>query len=150
MPEISNWLAYGSEIVKVVGSFASFYAVYKLRKIEQRYLFKATMPELVKNVQRSLDDLNRYMGQPARHNAEIVKTVRLLAVDAINIRRKARGDTLAAADELLRLIRPRRYFWQPRRLADLNKGRLIEIYSVGGGLLRTIEHEIADQTWSAK
>ena len=55
MFQVPSWLTFGSEVVKVVGGFASFYAVYKLRKIEQRYLFKATMPELVKSIRRSLD-----------------------------------------------------------------------------------------------
>ncbi len=34
MPDLSEWLRTGAEVVKIIGGLASFYAVYKLRQIE--------------------------------------------------------------------------------------------------------------------
>lgn len=39
-----------AEIIKILGAFASFYALIKLRNIERKYLFKATIPGLICNL----------------------------------------------------------------------------------------------------
>lgn len=55
MPDLKEWLQYAGEVLKIIGAFASFYAVFKLRQIEKKYLFKATIPEVVANIQITLD-----------------------------------------------------------------------------------------------
>lgn len=153
MPDLKEWLQYAGEVLKIIGAFASFYAVFKLRQIEKKYLFKATIPEVVANIQITLDTLNKFMLKPADRRVEISEALYVLATDVRNIKRKSRGDSLIAASQLLQsieLTRPGRYFWEAEMPMAPRLDALIEIYGKGMGLIRSLEHDLNDRGWSEK
>lgn len=113
MLALEEGLHYASEVVKIVGGLASFYAVYKLREIEKKYLFKATMPELITKLDSALSALSDALVNPASHRTEIAEALNYLMVDAKNIKRKARGDSLRACHEFINMVqttRSKRFF----------------------------------------
>lgn len=148
-----EWLGHLAEVVKIVGGLASFYAVWKLREIEKKYLFKATIPELAESIQQALDDLNLCLPEPSQHKVQISELLNCLIVDVRNIKRKARGDTFKACLEMLDLIaatRPPRYFWQAQSPMAFRRGPLLEIYGKGHGLIRALKNDMKDYGWSGK
>jgi hypothetical protein len=153
MPDFAEALHYLAETVKIIGGCASFYAVVKLRQIEKRYLFKGTVPELIKKVEHALSVLNIALTKPADHRTEIAEALNHLLVDVKNIKRKARGDSTKACNELLIAIvatRPRRFFWRSPRPTLLTRQVLLEIYGKGHGLIHSLENDLQDQGWSSK
>jgi hypothetical protein len=153
MLDLKAGLQYSAEVVKVVGGFASFYAVIKLRQIERRYLFKATVPELIAKVEKALSVLSLSLSTPTPDRTGVAEALNYLIVDAKNIKRKSRGDTLRACNDLLKMIRatrPRRYFWQTEAPMVIGKTILLDIYGKGRGLIRSLENDVQDQGWSSK
>lgn len=149
MGEWRDILDFLAEAVKILGGFASFYALIKLRQIERRYLFRATVPELIESIDRTLTVLNRALDKPAEDRAELVEALSRLYVDVRNVRRKAKGDTLAACRDLLAMIETTQsgLAGMPQRLSKLV---LLDIYGKGCGLLQSLEHDLKDGRWSAK
>lgn len=153
MLDWADGLHYAAEAVKILGGIASFYAVIKLRQIERRYLFKATIPQMVDNIQKTLDELNACMGKSVNYRLQVALVLNVLIVDVKNVRRKAHGDSLRAAKHLLRAIsatRPRRYFWQAKLPLAPKRSALLDIYGLGMGLIRSLENDLKDQRWSSK
>ncbi|RSZ57817.1 hypothetical protein HF313_24565 [Massilia atriviolacea] len=153
MLDWADGLHYAVEAVKILGGFASFYAVVKLRQIERRYLFKATIPQMVDNIQKTLDELNACMGKSGNDRLQVALVLNVLIVDVKNIRRKAHGDSLRAAKALLKAMsatRPRRFFWQADAPLAPKRQALLDIYGLGMGLIRSLENDLKDQRWSSK
>jgi hypothetical protein len=146
--------AHITEAVKISGGLASFYAVVKLRQIEKRYLFKATVPELLRKIEETLSTLNLLLSKPSSNRPEISENLNYLLVDVANMKRKVRGDSYRACKDLLEIIKvtqPRRYFWQSTTpVWSFDKNVLLEIYGKGRGLIRSLEHDVVDQGWGAK
>lgn len=150
MLDWADGLHYAAEAVKILGGVASFYAVVKLRQIERRYLFKATIPQIVDNIKHVLDELSLCLNRPSEQRLKVEHVLNILAVDVRNVRNKARGDSLRASKRILRAIdatRPRRYFWQPRQPMVLTRRALLDIYGLSMGLIRSLEHDVEDQGW---
>jgi hypothetical protein len=122
--------------------------------LRKKYLFKATIPEVLASLQLALDLLNTSLARPSSHQAEIAKALNLLIVDVKNIRRKARGDSLRAAKQLMQSIdatKPRRYyFWRDPTFPVLDKPQLLDIWGKGLGLIHSIEQDLNDYGWSGK
>jgi hypothetical protein len=153
MPELRDALQIAGEVLKIIGALASFYAVFKLRQIEKKYLFKATVPDLIVKIDKALGMLSAALPDPSRHRTEIAEALNYLMVDVKNLRRKCRGDSLSACTDLLRVIqatRPRRYFWQSERPMTLGKPVLVDIYGKGLGLIHSLGNDIQDDGWSGK
>lgn len=153
MPELKESLQIAGEILKVIGALASFYAVFKLRQIEKKYLFKATVPDLMARIGKTLDTLIEVLDDPTGYRPEIAEALNHLMVDVKNLRRKCHGGTLKACSELLRTLqatRPRRYFWQPEEPMAVGESTLIEIYGRGAGLIHSLENDLEDHRWSGK
>lgn len=153
MWSFEDGLKYAVEAFKVLGGLASIYAVIKLRKIEKKYLFKATIPELIESLGGSLESLNISMLKPSKHRADIARVIGILIVDGRNIRRKTRGDSLKAANELLDALspmKPGRFFWQAKIQVFPDETALLRVYEKGMGLIRALENDLNDQSWSAK
>lgn len=154
MPDWGIVREYIAEAVKISGGLASFYAVVKLRQIEKRYLFKATVPQLVQKIDKTLSSLNILLAKPASHRAEVAEALNHLRVDVVNVKRKVRGDSHRACKELLDAInmtRGRRRFWGGIATpSTFDKNILLDIYGKGRGLIRSLEHDVQDQGWSAK
>ncbi len=153
MSGLSDVLSLIAEAVKVLGGLASFYALVKLRQIERRYLFKATIPELIERIEKALSLLNVGLAKPVDHRAEIVEALNYLVIDVKNIRRKARGDSYKACNELLILIRstrPKHFVWQPEGPMQFAKPVLLDIYGKGRGLIHSLQNDMQDQGWSIK
>lgn len=153
MPDLPTWLQHIAEVVKIVGGLASFYAVFKLRQIEKKYLFKATIPELVEHIEQALFDLNMCIANSSEQRSRIVRVLNYLIVDVKNVKRKARGDSLRSCDDFLAVIasmRPRRHFWQPEQPMLIRQSTLIDLYGKGMGLIRSLENDIKDHGWSGK
>lgn len=152
MPSAEQVLHYAAEAVKIVGGLASFYAVVKLRKIEKRYLFKATIGELVSKLDDALSKLNASLSKPGNHPTEVMEALNYLFVDVTNLKRKCRGDSLRACKEVLAILattRPRRTLWRaPVTPAKLEKALLLDLYGKGRGLIRSLENDMRDQGWS--
>ncbi len=154
MLALKEGLHYATEAVKIIGGLASFYAVYKLREIEKKYLFKATVPELITKLDQALSDLNDALTNPSSHRTQITEALNYLMVDVKNVKRKARGDSLHACNEFLGMIQatsPKRYFWQAEApVMAIGKTVLVEIYGKGRGLIRSLENDMDDYGWSGK
>ncbi|RFP20457.1 hypothetical protein D0T25_14510 [Duganella sp. BJB488] len=145
MPDVAILLGYISEGIKILGGLASFYALIKLRQIEKRYLFKATIPDVVKNLRESLRQLNAAMAKPSEKRDAVVISLNHLQVDVKNVVRKAFGDSAIIARQLLNLV-------ESAQLASssVTSNVLIDIYGKGMGLVRSLEHDQVDQGWSRK
>ncbi|GAA0429494.1 hypothetical protein ACFOY5_16890 [Massilia aurea] len=142
-----------AEFVKVVGSFASFYAVYRLSRIEKRYVFKATVPLISKDIEKSLTLLNKGMADSESFNPTISEAVHKLHADAMSLRRKVNGDSKASVEELLISIRTTglgRRFWHRANKNPYAKSDLLNIYGKGQGLLRSLKNDLGDMKWSNK
>lgn len=153
MLDWADGLHYAAEAVKILGGFASFYAVVKLRQIERRYLFKATIPQMVENIQKTLEDLILCVNNPAGHRLQVAHALNVLIVDVENIRRKSKGDSHRASKQLLQAIRatrPPRYFWQAELPMVPKRNALFDIYGMGMALLRSLENDVEDQGWSGR
>lgn len=153
MLDLKEGLLMASEGVKIVGGFASFYAVLKLRQIEKKYLFKATVPELILKLESALSLLNLALANPPDHRAQITEALNYLIVDVKNIKRKSRGDTVRTCNDLLNMIqstRPRRWYWQAEAPMVVGKTRLLDIYGKGQGLIRSLQNDLEDHGWSGK
>ncbi len=143
-----NWpilLGYLSEAIKIIGGLASFYALIKLRQIEKRYLFRATIPDVIKNLHESLTLLNAAMAKPAENWDAVVVALNHLQVDVTNVVKKASGDSAHVAKQLLNMI-------EAVQLASnrVAAAALVDIYGKGRGLVRSLEHDQLDQVWSRK
>ena len=153
-PDVLAVLSPLSEAVKIIGGFASLYAIVKLRQIERRYLFKATLPGLIGNIAESLSGLNRIMLDQSNDNtAQLHRLLNRLIVDVKNVKRKARGDSVAAADQLLDAIRATglvRKFWMRELPITLERALLLDIYGKGAGLLHSLGNDVNDLGWSGK
>jgi hypothetical protein len=117
----------------------------KLRKIEKRYLFKATIPDVLVNLNESLQQLNAAIANPVGSKAAIVAVLNFLLVDVKNVKGKATGDSLEVAKQLLDLI-------QTTQLSSANPANsaLLDIYGKGMGLVRSLENDQADQDWGRR
>lgn len=124
MSDATQWLQLAAEVIKVVGGIASFYAVFKLRQIERRYLFKATIPQIKVRIEDALSALNSAREQPSAFQVEISEALNCLMVDVKNVRRKASGDTLNSCKDVLAAIsalRPGRHWWNTRARASIRR-----------------------------
>jgi hypothetical protein len=153
MPELKEALQIAGEVLKIIGALASFYAVVKLRQIEKKYLFRATVPDLIARIDRTLETLSAALPDPSGHRPEIAEALNHLIVDVRNLKRKCRGDSSSACSDLLKVIQstmPRRFFWQAERPVAIGRSVLIEIYGKGSGLIHSLENDIEDHRWSGK
>ena len=155
MPEWDLIREYIAEAVKFCGGLASFYAVIKLWQIEKRYLFKATIPELLSKIDKTLSALNMLLAKPSSHRAEISESLNHLRVDVMNVRKKVRGESYRACVELLEVInltQPSKAPWWRAKINVIpsDKNVLLNIYGKGRGLIRSLEHDVQDQGWSIK
>jgi hypothetical protein len=153
MLDLKEGLGYAAEAVKIAGGIASFYAVVKLRQIEKKYLFNATVPALIVKIDDALSMLNLALSKPSDYQTQTNEALNLLLVDVKNVRRKARGDSLVACAELLstiRATRSKRSPWQTAAPIVVEKGALLDIYGKGRGLIRSLENDMRDHGWSGK
>lgn len=142
-----------AELVKIVGALASFFALWKLRTIEKRYLFRATIPGLIDNIDVSLQCLAQGLNDPDTSKVLINQALYRLLADANSVVRRAGPLSTPAANELLRNMRLAgisRRFWQRPVGVVLDDDMLFGIYGSGAGLLRSLENELKDSSWSAK
>lgn len=145
MPDWPVLFDYLSEAIKIIGGLASLYAVIKLRQIERRYLFRATMSNLILDLQESLGSLSDLLSAREFDQPAIFPILGKLLSDVRNVKRKASGDSLATAKQLIGLIdMVHRTTLSPRRV------QLDEIYGRGVGLVRSLQHDQVDQDWSRK
>ena len=136
---------YLSEAIKIIGGLASFYAVFKLRQIERRYLFKATIPSLILDLQQSLESLDALLSEREFDQAATFPILSNLLADVRSVKRKASGDSLALAKQLIGLIE------MVQRIGVNMRGvQFDEIYGIGIGLVRSLRHDQVDQVWSRK
>lgn len=141
-----------AEVVKILGAVASFYALFKLRQIERRYLFKATIPGLIENIDRSLRSLNGYADDQRLDGAEITAALNNLLADVKVVRQRSVGDSRRAAREFLNSMRPMGFeprFWQRQAMRQLTQ-ELFEIYGLGIRLIRFLENELREKNWSSR
>lgn len=94
-----------AEVIKILGAFASFYALLKLRNIERRYLFKATIPLLVGNIDLSLAAISEGLKDTELHRTELRKALDQFLADVKTVRRRANGDSVIAAKGILTMMR---------------------------------------------
>lgn len=142
-----------AELIKILGAAASFLALWKLRKIERRYLFKATIPGLVIKIDRSLRTLVVCINESSANQPQLSEALNHLFVDVKSVKRRASGDSVTVAAELLAMMRRaglERRFWQRDSQSLPSVNVLIEIYGKANGLVRSLENEIDDVTWSSK
>ena len=142
-----------AEVVKILGAVASFYALLKLRQIERRYLFKATIPGLIENIDRSLRSLNGYADDQKSDGAEITAALNNLLADIKAVRQRSVGDSRSAAREFLNFMRPIGFeprFWQRQSMRQLTQNELFEIYGRGIRLIRFLENELREKIWSSR
>lgn len=142
-----------AEIVKILGAVASFYALLKLRRIERRYLFKATIPGLIDNIDNSLQALNDYANDPSLDGADITAALNNMLADIKAVRRRSVGDSRSAAKGFLSFMRPMGFeprFWQRQAMRQLTRGELFEIYGRGVRLIRFLENELSEKDWSSR
>ncbi|MYN25594.1 hypothetical protein [Duganella levis] len=142
-----------AEIIKIFGAFASFYALLKLRQIERKYLFKATMPGLIEKIDSSLQALNEGLNDPIRHRIQIGTALNHLVADLKTVKRRMKGESRSEVAKFLGFMRPLGFdphFWQSKRVRQLSKDELSELYNRGRGLLRSLENELGDSAWSNK
>ncbi|HEX8405216.1 MAG TPA: hypothetical protein VF670_11405 [Duganella sp.] len=142
-----------AELVKILGALASFYALLKLRQIERRYLFKATIPGLIENIDSSLQALNDYANDPRLDGAEISAALNNMLADVKAVRQRSVGDSRSAAKSFLNFMRPMGFeprFWQRQAMRQLTRGELFEIYGRGVRLIRFLENELSENNWSSR
>lgn len=142
-----------AEIVKILGALASFYALIKLRQIERKYLFKATIPGLIENIDRSLRSLNECLNDPKLYKSEISAALNNMLADMKAVRRRAGGDARSAAKDFLSLMRPlgfEPYFWQRQGMRNLEGVELSEVYGRGVRVIRFLENELREKDWSSR
>lgn len=145
MPDWPVLLDYLAEAIKIIGGLASLYAVIKLRQIERRYLFRATMPKVILDLQQSLESLDELLSEPEFDQSATFPILSNLLADVRSVKRKASGDSLAIAKHLIGLIETlQRTTVNPRGV------QLDEIYGRGIGLVRSLHHDQVDQDWSRK
>jgi hypothetical protein len=142
-----------AEAVKIFGAFASFFALWKLRQIEQRYLFKATIPALIANLDASLTKLGVGMNDLQAAAAAVNEALYQLLADAKSVKQRGGADVKAGADVLIAHLRAaglHTRFWHRHATLKLNKEVLLSVYGSGNGLIRSLENELSDRTWSSK
>ncbi|SFG92590.1 hypothetical protein SAMN05518865_12346 [Duganella sp. CF458] len=158
------WLQHGeklklvAEVFKIVGAGASFFAVWKLKAIEKRYLFRATIPGLMEKIDGSLVVLNAWLGEPEAYQTQLTEALNHLWADTKSARRRTRGDANEAAESLIAAMRrggiePR--FWQVwivhfAGAPSPSREAILDIFGKASGLVRTLENELDDATWSNK
>jgi hypothetical protein len=141
------------EVIKILGAFASFYALIKLRNIERKYLFKATIPSLIANIDISLASISDSLKDLELYGAELRKALDQLLADVKTVRRRAKGDSVIAAQGILTMMRRsgfEPYAWQRQVVPALSRDQLLEIYGQGNRLVRLLENELDDSAWSSK
>lgn len=146
-------LSPAAEAVKIFGALASFFALWKLRQIEQRYLFKATIPSLIANLDASLTQLGIGLNNLQAAAAAVNEALYRLLADAKSVRQRGGNDVKAAADVLIAHLRAtglHTRFWHRHAALKLNKDVLLGVYGSGNGLIRSLENELNDRTWSSK
>jgi hypothetical protein len=142
-----------AEIVKIFGAVASFYALLKLRNIESRYLFRATIPGLIENIDNSLQAINEGLYDPEAYRLQTRKALNHLLADVKTVRRRVKGDSATAAKGVLVFMRRvgfEPYFWQRQVVAELTQEQLLELYGQGSLLVRLLTNELGDSVWSSK
>jgi hypothetical protein len=142
-----------AELIKIIGAFASFYALLKLRKIEQKYLFKATIPGLIANIERSLGLLNEGLLNPKGSRTQTQQALSHLLADVKTVQRRVRGDSAIAAKRIVTLMRRvgfEPYFWQRQLVKELTQAELLEIYGQASGLVRLLTNDLDGSAWSTK
>lgn len=142
-----------AEIVKILGALASFYALLKLRQIERKYLFKATIPGLIENIDNSLRSLNDYANAPVLEGAEITAALNNMLADIKAVRRRSVGDSRNAARGFLNFMRPMGFeprFWHRQVMRQLTREELFEIYGRGVRLIRFLRNELSEKDWSSR
>jgi hypothetical protein len=142
-----------AELIKIIGALASFYALLKLRKIEQRYLFRVTIPGLVENLEKSLGLINAGMLDLEGRRTQTLQTLNHLLADVKTVQRRARGDARGAAKRIVTLMRRigfEPYFWQQQVVKELTRAELLEIYGQASGLVRLLANDLDGSAWSAK
>ena len=142
-----------AEIIKILGAFASFYALLKLRKIERKYLFKATIPGLIENIDNSLKLINDGLNDPDAYRLQTRKALNHLLADVKTVRRRVKGDSAVAAKGFLTLMRRVGFeppIWRKQVVPELSQEQLFEIYGQGNGLVRSLTNELDDSAWSSK
>ncbi|MBP1203914.1 hypothetical protein JOD97_001928 [Duganella sp. 1411] len=145
MPDWPVLFDYLSEAIKIIGGLASLYAVIKLRQIERRYLFRATMPNLILELQQSLESLDELLSEREFDQSAAFPILSNLLADVRSVKRKASGDSLAIAKHLIGLIEMAQSTTVSPRGVQLD-----EIYGRGIGLVRSLRHDQVDQDWSRK
>jgi hypothetical protein len=124
-----------------------------LRTIEKRYLFRATIPDLIANIDTSLQQLAQALNDPTMSRVFVNEALYRLLADANSVLRRAGPLSTPAANELLRNMRIAgfsRRFWQRQAVIVLDADMLFGIYGSGAGLVRSLENELKDSSWSAK
>lgn len=142
-----------TETIKIVGAGASFYAVWKLAKIERRYLFRATIPALLGRIVVSLGKLNAWINDPDSNQTQVSEALNHLLADAKSVKKRAKGDAVAAADDLLTALRNmgfERRFWQFGKEQEMSKAVAVRIFGIASRLSRSLENELDEAMWSSK
>ncbi|MTV41485.1 hypothetical protein [Duganella radicis] len=149
----ANGLHSFAELIKIIGAFASFYALLKLRKIEHRYLFKATIPGLIENIGKSLSLINEGLLEPENNHTQTQQALNHLLADVKTVQRRVKGDSAIAAKRLVTLMRRigfEPYFWQRQIVRELTGAELLEIYVQASGLVRLLANDLDGSAWSSK
>lgn len=142
-----------AELVKIFGAFASFYAIVKLKSIEKKYLFRATLSASIKNLETALGALNTALNDIDSSGIQIREALNHLVADAKGIKKKSGKDSGIAVDNLLAAIERTgviRGFWKFKVVSRIDKEVLLDIYGKGSGLIRTLQNEGSERNWEGK
>jgi hypothetical protein len=142
-----------TELIKLLGALVSFGVFWKLRKIEKRYLFRATAPGLIRKLNDSLSKLESWLNDQDANERLLSEALNHLLIDARSAKRRARGDSIEAADQLLATLKKIgvvHRFWGFAKPGPISKTSVIELFGKASGLVHALENEVEDAAWSDK
>jgi hypothetical protein len=149
--EVLDWAGIFGDVASVAGFFITVGVLLKVRSIERSFIFKARLPDLLKELKKTsanlLDTLQREEDLSRDSEKELARLSALLKSVSSKVKKSQRAEV----NVLLRLSRGTDAPWPIWRFVPiraLSKEQVWTVYNQTEGLIESLKQAMQDSKWS--
>lgn len=143
---ISGWSS-------ILGFFLSIWVLYTVKKLRKYYIFKARIPEIIKEINKFSKELNSYLDDINNNKNEIIVIIKKCEFTLKSLKQKSTNDLVPLINQMLQRITKMKNggpvrFYQLKPAKWSFNDEAWELYSDMQGVLQGLKETANDSNWS--
>ena len=146
LQKILNLNTLGS-LASIIGLAITILVLNEAKNIRRSFVQKIRIPEAYKTLSEISNILSKLISLWPKEKQEILKELARIRSILLNLKSKLDGDDKKQAENLIRKLGYKNFFWSRQDLSKLNKDDLWNIYSELIAIIESLKQTDKDIRW---